>query len=66
VILARFIVNGEERETREVEQKWLLDAWADQGNVLLKDGNPYRIQDVHFDENGASVELVAPRVTPAG
>ena len=64
---AHFFVNGEEFEVREVEDKWLLDAWASHENVLLKDGNPYQIVNVDFaGKPHARVEVVAPRVAPGG
>ena len=68
MIVAHFIVAGEEREIREVSEEWLRDAQANQDNVLLEDGNPYRIQSVQMrgePANEARVELVAPQFTRA-
>ncbi len=69
MIVAHFIVADEEREVREVSEKWLREAQANQDNVLLEDGNPYRIQAVQMSgetPNHARVELVAPQFTRAG
>ena len=66
MIRAKFIVNGEERETREVERKWLQDVWTEHDNVLLNDGNPYQIVDITFTDTDALVQLEAPRVAPGG
>ena len=63
MIVARFIVQGEERETREVDEQWLRDAWANRDNVLLSDGNPYRIVNVEYldlPHKHARVEVAAP------
>ena len=61
---ARFLVQGKERETREVDEQWLENTAANQDNVLLNDGNPYRIRSVTYIGAGATrhaeVELVAP------
>ena len=67
MVVAHFIVNGEERETREVPETWLQEAWANRENVLLHDGNPYQIQDVHYTAEGhARVDVVAPRFARGG
>ena len=69
MIVAHFIVAGEEREVREVSEEWLRDAQANQDNVLLEDGNPYRICNVQMNGEApklhACVELVAPQFTRA-
>ena len=63
--LARFIVQGEERDSREVSDEWLHRASTNQENILLKDGNTYRIVAIDYVGTGAErharVELVAPR-----
>ena len=63
-VVARFTIGGEDRETREVDDAWLQDAWDRHDNVLLRDGNTYRISDVRFSDDGGSrcahVELAAP------
>jgi hypothetical protein len=62
MITAHFLVAGEEREVREVEADWLESAQKNQDNVLLTDGNTYRIQNVQTTGDGhARVELVAPQ-----
>lgn len=69
MIVAHFIVAGEEREVREVAEEWLNDAQANQDNILLDDGNPYRVKSVQMSAeapNHARVELVAPEFTRAG
>jgi hypothetical protein len=65
-MIAHFIINGEERETRDVPDKWLVEAWDNQENVLLRDGLTYRIVDVQYTDDGARVHIVAPHVAPAG
>jgi hypothetical protein len=61
VITAHFIIHSEERETRVVPEKWLDQAWANRENVLLRDGNTYRIVDVqHTDDGQARVIVEAP------
>ncbi len=64
-MLAHFIVDGEERETREVSEQWLAETSANRDNVLLKDGNTYRISNVTYAGTGtakvARVELIAPQ-----
>ncbi|HZN24893.1 MAG TPA: hypothetical protein VFB75_11745 [Burkholderiales bacterium] len=65
-MLARFIVHGEERETREVSEKWLSEASANHDNVLLNDGNTYWVSKVTYlatapGATQARVELVAPQ-----
>jgi hypothetical protein len=61
VITAHFIIHGEEREARVVPEKWLHQAWANRDNVLLRDGNTYRIVDVQHTEAGhARVTVEAP------
>jgi hypothetical protein len=67
MIVAHFTINGEERETRVVETKWLHDAWANHENVLLRDGLTYQIVRVHDTEDGhARVDVIAPLFAPAG
>ena len=63
MVKAEFFVNGEHRETREVEREWLERARSTQENVLLPDGNPYIVADVQFGAagTGARVELVPPQ-----
>ena len=65
VILAHFLFQGEEREAREVEEQWLRDAFANHDNILLTDGNTYRITGVSYDGQGterhARVQLAAPQ-----
>ena len=61
MIVAHFIVAGEEREVREVSREWLDRARETQENVLLRDGNNYLVRDVRIDGDRASVELVAPQ-----
>jgi hypothetical protein len=60
---AVFLVNGEARETREVEDDWLERAEKTQENVLLSDGNPYRVVRVEYDafQGVARVELEPPQ-----
>ena len=67
MIKAEFFVNGEHRETREVERDWLERARSTRENVLLADGNPYHVTDVKFDASGSSarVELAPPQFTRA-
>ena len=64
-MIAHFIVAGEEREVREVEESWLRSAQASRDNVLLRDGNTYRIESVSVSGEGATaharVELSAPQ-----
>jgi len=61
VITAHFIIHGEEREARVVPEKWLEQAWTNRDNVLLRDGNTYRIVDVQHTDNGeARVIVEAP------
>ncbi len=71
VVMARFFVEGEERETREVREDWLHQARANHENVLLQDGNVYQIIDMHYDDTAgpqrsARVDLVAPRFARGG
>ena len=63
MLRAEFFVNGEHRETREVEREWLERARSTRENVLLADGNPYEVADVQFAAEGdsARVELVPPQ-----
>ena len=62
MITAHFMVEGEEREVREVEPAWLETAHASQENVLLTDGNTYRVRSIETRDDGhARVELEAPR-----
>jgi hypothetical protein len=69
-VLARVVVNGEERETREVSEKSLAEAATNRENVLLENGNPYRIVHVEFDraasQLSARVDLEAPRFARGG
>jgi hypothetical protein len=69
MVTARFVVQGKEQETREVEEQWLEQAFANQDNVLLSDGNTYRIKQVAYVGAGAAryahVELVAPQFARA-
>ena len=67
MIIAHFIVKGEERELRQVTEQWLHEACANHENVLLSDGNPYEIVDMHYTESGhARVDLMAPRFARGG
>jgi hypothetical protein len=67
MIVAHFIVNGFERESREVSETWLDEAWANHENVLLADGNVYQITDVqHSAEGHARVDLAAPQFARGG
>ena len=70
MVIAHFLVNGEERETREVPEQWLRDARANHENVLLSDGNPYEVLNVEYREHEgrmhARVEVVAPRFARGG
>ena len=62
MIIAHFIVNGSERESREVSESWLAQVSANQENVLLADGNIYQVTGVqHTQEGHARIELVAPQ-----
>jgi hypothetical protein len=64
-MLARFLVDGEERETRDVSEAWLDDASTTHENVLLRDGNTYCVANVTYVGSGpgkhARVELHAPQ-----
>ena len=62
MLKAVFLVNGEVRETREVEEDWLERAEATHENVLLSDGNPYCVVSVELDafQGVARVKLAAP------
>jgi hypothetical protein len=64
-MLAHFIVDGQERERRDVSEQWLANACANRENILLTDGNTYRISNVSYGGSGsdkhARVELVAPQ-----
>lgn len=68
-ILARFIVNGEELETREVPEEWLRKAAANRENVLLRDGNTYWIRGVEYLKDStrpsARVDLAPPEFARA-
>jgi hypothetical protein len=68
-VIAHFMSNGEEREEREVTQEWLRRAFETGENVLLADGNPYRIVSVELTREGARtharVEVDAPQFTRA-
>ena len=67
MIVVHFIVNGEEREKREVPEEWLRRAWENRENVLLTDGNTYTVTDVHYTAEGhAMVHAVAPRFARGG
>jgi hypothetical protein len=70
MVIAHFVVNGDERESREVPEQWLREAHANHENVLLGDGNPYEIVNVEYHgEAGrthARVELAAPRFARGG
>lgn len=63
MVTAHFYLEADELETREVEQKWLDDAWARRENVLLSNGNPYRIVNVEYDGQRARVTVEAPQFT---
>jgi hypothetical protein len=69
MVTARFIVQGKEHESRDVDEQWLENACANQDNVLLRDGNTYRIRQVTYVGAGleryACVELVAPQFARA-
>lgn len=68
MVTAVFWVNGEARETREVEEDWLERAQASHENVLLADdGNPYHVLSVEYDASHrtARVELVPPEFARA-
>ena len=68
-VIAHFIVHGEEREQREVAEEWLRRAAETHENVLLSDGNPYRVERVELSRDGsqthARVEVSAPQFTRA-
>lgn len=66
MLTAHFYMDTEELETREVERKWLDEAWAKQENVLLSNGNPYRIVDVKYEGSGAVVTVAAPQFARGG
>jgi hypothetical protein len=61
MITAHFIVDGEERETREVSEDWLRRAATEHENVLLQDGNTYLVKSVGVSGGRARVELVPPQ-----
>ena len=69
-MLACFVVQGEERETRDVSEEWLSQACANHENILLKDGNTYCVSNVTYAATGperqARVELVAPQFARGG
>ena len=69
-IVARFMMGDDARETREVDDEWLRKAWSQHENILLTDGNTYRIQNVRYVEEGGStcayVELAAPPFARGG
>ena len=67
MVKAEFFVNGEYRESREVEREWLERAQATHESVLLADGNPYYVAAVELDGSAgtARVELVPPEFTRA-
>jgi hypothetical protein len=67
MIKAVFLVNGQQRETREVTEEWLERAEASHENVLLSDGNPYCVVRVEFDSvyGVARVELAPPEFARA-
>lgn len=50
---------------REVAEDWLERAAATHENVLLGDGNPYKVVGVVYDEQHgtARVDLAAPQFT---
>lgn len=65
MIKAEFFVNGEHRETREVERAWVERARSTRENVLLSDGNPYQVIGLDIDASGSSarVDLAPPEFT---
>ena len=69
MVTARFVVQDKEQETRQVEERWLEEALANHDNVLLTDGNTYRIKQVRYvvSDTGryARVELIAPQFSRA-
>ena len=67
MVKAAFVVDGKEREVREVAEEWLEQAQATHENVLLADGNPYCVVRVEYEEGRgtARVELAAPQFTRA-
>jgi hypothetical protein len=69
MVTARFLVQGKEQETRDVEEQWLEDTYANQDNVLLNDGNTYRIARMRYvgtaDARYAQVDLIAPQFARA-
>ena len=68
MVKALFLVDGQLRETREVEEDWLARAEMSHESVLLADGNPYHVMRVEHDAfNGvARVELAPPEFARAG
>ncbi len=60
MITVHFLVKGDEREVREVEEDWLRRAGENHDNVLLSDGNNYLVESVSIEGAHARVELVAP------
>jgi hypothetical protein len=61
MIVAHFPRQRRDRETCEVPDTWLQEAWPNRYNVLLNDGKP-RIQDLHYTAEGHRlVDMVAPR-----
>ena len=66
MITAHFIVDGEERETREVSEDWLRRAATEHENVLLHDGNNYLVKSVAVSGHQARVELVPPQFARGG
>ena len=66
MITAHFMVDGAERETREVEEEWLRKASQTRENVLLRDGNTYWVKDVEYLDGGqARVHVVPPQFARA-
>jgi len=67
MVNAHFFVNGERRETREVEPEWLERVQKSHENVLLADGNPYHVVRVEYQPAGsaARVDLAPPEFARA-
>jgi hypothetical protein len=67
MVKALFLVNGELRETREVEEDWIARAETSHESVLLADGNPYHVLRVEHDSfhGVARIELAPPEFARA-
>jgi hypothetical protein len=63
MVTAHFYLAADELETRDVEREWLDRAWEGRENVLLSNGNPYRIVKVEYEGLAARVTVEAPQFT---